>query len=295
MNETTVLEAVDRRIAWEPVMRALKAELDRILEVIPRGSRIWYVDYPVYGNIGDLLIMLGTERFFEENRIEVVARYSMHDFPRRPRVPAGCIVVLQGGGNFGDIYQATELFRERVIAGCHNSRVVVLPQTVHFRTQGAVDRMVSVLGQHPDLHVYVRDRESLAFLRHVLPATHVEMAPDMAHYLWPLLWDDQYDPGRPTLYLMRTDEEQTVRPFIDFPANTYTDWPKLLTKRDRLFILNLIRLQKLSACVGMASLPTASWWQGAAVELVNRALILYRQHGMVDISSPPLWGTLLYS
>jgi len=274
-------------------MSALKGEVDRILEVIPRGSPVWYVNYPVHGNIGDLLIMLGTERFFEENRIKVVARYSMYDFPRRPRVPDGCIVVLHGGGNFGDIYEVSEVFRERVIARCHNSRVVVLPQTVYFQTQTAVDRMASVLRQHPDLHVYVRDKRSLAFLRSALPGTDVQMVPDMAHYLWPFLWDDQYDPEKPTLYLMRTDREQTVRALAALQANRYTDWPDLLSRRDRLFISNLIQLQKLTASMGMPWSSTAIWWRHLAIKLVNRAIMLYRQHGTVVTSR--LHGHILAS
>lgn len=283
MVSSSELKTENRWAAWEPSMSWLKEQVNRVLKVVAPGSSIWYVDYPVHPNIGDLLIMLGTELFFEENGIRVLARYSMYNFPKRPRVPKGCIIVLHGGGSFGDIYEATELFRERVIAACRDNRVVVLPQTVHFRSQAAVERMASMLSTHRDLHVFVRDKVSFDFLKSVLSSTDVQMAPDMAHYLWPLLWDDQYDPQKPPLYLMRTDREQSVLASVPSIVGPRIDWPDLVSWRDWWLIGGLIRLQELLARLNTRS-ATSAWWRQRAVDLVNRAIALYRQHGTIITS-----------
>ncbi len=47
------------------VMSRLKETLTGLLSVIPPQSDIIYADYPLYGNVGDLLIMKGTEAFLK--------------------------------------------------------------------------------------------------------------------------------------------------------------------------------------------------------------------------------------
>lgn len=46
-------------------MDELKKRLESILDVIPSNSKIYYIDYPVHSNCGDLLIMKGTETFLK--------------------------------------------------------------------------------------------------------------------------------------------------------------------------------------------------------------------------------------
>ena len=94
-------------------MDELKNRLRHILNVIPPHSKIYYIDYPVHGNGGDLLIMKGTEVFFKDHRIHVQARYSVLDFPDGLAIPKDHIIVLHGGGNFGDLYPAHQKLREK--------------------------------------------------------------------------------------------------------------------------------------------------------------------------------------
>ena len=66
-------------------MEELKGHLRQILKVIPPRTEIYYLDYPVHSNGGDLLIMKGTEAFFRDNDIHVRARYSILDCPLSSR------------------------------------------------------------------------------------------------------------------------------------------------------------------------------------------------------------------
>src|ERR1700722_5314242 len=116
-------------------MESIKAKLAVITKVIPRRSSIIYVDFPVYENIGDLLIMKGTEQFFMDYQIIVRKRYSMASFRFTERIPLDWIIVCQGGGNFGDLYPHFQSFRERITATFPNHRIVILPQTIHFKSE----------------------------------------------------------------------------------------------------------------------------------------------------------------
>lgn len=46
-------------------MDELKQRLSQLLEAIPPKSKIFYLDYPVYSNGGDLLIMKGALAFLK--------------------------------------------------------------------------------------------------------------------------------------------------------------------------------------------------------------------------------------
>lgn len=62
-------------------MISLKQKLSGLLDVIPKQSEIIYADYPLYGNVGDLFIMKGTEAFFKEHGIRVRKRWNPDNFP----------------------------------------------------------------------------------------------------------------------------------------------------------------------------------------------------------------------
>ena len=138
-------------------MDSLKTHLRQILDVIPRGSDIYYLDYPVHSNGGDLLIMKGTEAFFKDYQIRVRARYSVLDFPETLTIPKGHIIVLHGGGNFGDLYPAHQKLREKIISRYPHHRIVMLPQTIFYKSETEFDRTAQIFNGHPDVHLYVRD------------------------------------------------------------------------------------------------------------------------------------------
>lgn len=81
-------------------MDSLKHKLAEILDVIPRHSSVVYLDYPLYGNVGDLLIMKGTEAFFETYGIKVRERWNAENFIPGRRIPKDAIIVCQGGRQF---------------------------------------------------------------------------------------------------------------------------------------------------------------------------------------------------
>jgi pyruvyl transferase EpsO len=229
-------------------MHELSRALDAIGGVLPRGTPIAYLDYAFHFNVGDLLINLGCEALFERMGYDVRLRLSFFDLcevdwadPAGARLkpsarrtldalPADVVLVLHGGGNFGDWYPEYQALRESVVAHCPARRIVMLPQSLHFRDAAAQRRSLERLLAHRDLHLFLRDAESLDAVRAHAP-DRGQLLPDMAHALWrrPGWIAPPAPAGAGTLWLRRRDGEA-----LRGAAPGSFDWPDLVGPADRL-------------------------------------------------------------
>lgn len=189
-----------------------------------------YVDVPVHGNIGDLLILHGTLAFFRRHRLK--PRLSAPAFAYQPQwLGRDEAVLFHGGGNFGDLYAdyGMQALRELVVASCPENRIIILPQTLHFTSAAQCERSARLFRQHPDVHILVRDHASyqlaLAF------SDHVYLMPDMAHQLYPLAGRGGADGG--TLLISRMDGEKGTQMPDGIRAAATTDWPILVGANER--------------------------------------------------------------
>lgn len=209
----------------ESIMLAAKSRLSAIAKVID-GRVIDYVDVPVYENAGDLLIMLGTRRFFEANNIRVRGLYTFFNY-RAKDLKSDVAIVFQGGGNFGDLYEGPQNIRSHCIQKFKENRIVILPQTIHFENIENFKKCCALYRQHKDLHIFVRDAESYKLASQM--TDNVYLSPDMAHHLWP--YSALQRPGKGVLAFIRTDDESKNKiSFPDNQINLQTDWPEFLLK-----------------------------------------------------------------
>ena len=125
------------------------------------------LDYPVHQNVGDLLIWHGERAFLKRHGKKLMGQFSINNFGRRANVllDACATICIHGGGNFGDIWPWFQKFHERIIHQYPHKRVVMLPQSVHYRDLRELDRASKILKAHPDLHIFVRDRNRCGFCR----------------------------------------------------------------------------------------------------------------------------------
>lgn len=270
------------------LMANLAARHQVIADLIGRRP-VQYVDVPMYANVGDLLIMLGTERFFEVHGLVVARRSAYFNF-RAERVAPGEAVVFQGGGNFGDLYEHPQSVRDANITRLRDHRVIILPQSLHFQSEATLHRTAALYRQHPDLHFCVRDPVSFETARAF--TDHVHLMPDMAHQLWPITrTTDSMAPstatrGR-TLQFMRTDDEITDHPAADpqqaAAAVTQCDWPHFVGRRDVVYrqlcrslrVLHALRLDT------HLSQWTLNAWRHHVEGLVQQATALFSAHDRV--------------
>ena len=278
-------------------MDYLKQQLSVIDKYIAPGSDVMYVDYPMHLNVGDILILKGAEQFFKSRNYNVVHRYSTFGFPTRessfPRISRNTVVVLHGGGNFGDIYRSHQVLREKVISFYKHNRIVVLPQTMFFHDEGELKKTVAIYGRHPDLHFLARDQRTYDTFRREF-ANNVEMCPDMAHSLWGIFPTKRYgeDDGRAeTLWMLRRDVEKAEVPErFRTTVGRPIDWEDLCSDGDRRAAWRLVKADQVNARLGFKAFPTDRNWYtytDALVARVNARIMTYdrvvtsRMHGHI--------------
>lgn len=278
MNRTDTHQALKHPVVNHALlMGALATQHDVLLDLI--GNRpLHYVDLPVHGNIGDLLIMLGTLAFFQHNYL--VPKVSAAAFAYEPSwIAPGDVVVFHGGGNFGDLYAEYGMqgLREQVADRYRDNRIVVLPQTLYFSSQAAMRRSAAVFRRHPDLHLCVRDRISYDIARNF--TDNVYLLPDMAHQLYRLT--SRHDAPHGTLRIQRTDDERAEAggmPGLEIV--TTTDWPMVVGDGERriaLFRRGMRALHKYGlGWYGNKLL--AGLWADYARHLVQEATTLFAAH-----------------
>lgn len=279
---------LSEKVIHPEVMNRLTHLHEPLADLI-EGRTVHYVDVPVHGNIGDLLIMLGTLAFFEKHHIRQELQAAFFNYDPTWAAPDK-VIVFQGGGNFGDLYAGPQALREKAAKIARDSRIIVLPQTIHFRSQHAARNSLQTLAAHPDLHLFVRDQRSLETASEYL--RNVYLAPDMAHHLWRT---EGFEPvvGKPTngpLAIIRTDQESAGTRRVN--PNDVTDWPKVVGRREKLIWggFQLMRaVHNLGVSRPLLSAEMAVWTNYAkglcaeAVELVRgRELVVTdRLHGHI--------------
>jgi pyruvyl transferase EpsO len=199
---------------------------------IPLGSDVAIVDVPVHRNLGDLFILAATRRLLAEMQCQVVYSVGARDYrvaSARRAIAPGVIIVGLGGGNFGDLYPKYQRLREQVIRDFAGHRIVVLPQTLHFRNVETLGQCVERLGRHGDLCIAARDMASYEMARQITP--HVALMADIVDVVGPGLVANRGD-RRPaaarrflapdgTLVLHRRDAERGAGLTVGY------DWPDL--------------------------------------------------------------------
>ena len=285
----TLNMSIDKEIKLrhDDLMLNVMDQHDFIKDLIGDKSFV-YVDMPVYGNIGDLLIMAGTLSYFKKNNLtpRIIAPIFAFDIDWiRPDE----VVVFQGGGNFGDLYTGMQALREKVAKEKPDNRIIILPQTIHFSSFEAMAKSVAIFRTHHDIHLCVRDEHSYA-LAHKF-TNHAYLAPDMAHHLYPLKVD--LVPYKKTLLLSRTDGEKSAKHITDMQFSTITDWPELVGKREKNFRLFYLGMRVFfRAGLGVLGNKIFSkLWPSYANTLINDAIKLFANHE--DVVTDRLHGHIL--
>jgi len=209
----------------EDLVGQLRSQLsDRVQAAVPRGSTVALVDFPHHDNIGDTAIWMGERALLRDLAAEVVSVADEDSYSatriRRAIGPDG-VVLLHGGGSFGDLWPLRQAFRERVIVDFPDHRIVQLPQTVSVNGPQALRSMRSRVQAHGGVVLLVRDHVSAETCRLQLGVT-ADVVPDAAFALGPLP-----RPCRATtavLCLARSDHEAAGPVSQSVPGVVVLDW-----------------------------------------------------------------------
>jgi pyruvyl transferase EpsO len=276
------------------IMLELKRKLSMITDVLPEGSVLHYFDYPVHGNVGDLLIMQGTERFFRDYGMNVQGRYSVYDYQRLLRkghpIPQNHVLVCHGGGNFGDIYERHQKLRDELVEYYTDHRIILMPQTIFFHDVEAEKRTFERYSQHKDVHLFVRDKRSFEIASKYLE--QVYLCPDMAHQLYPIR--SEIKPSKKTLHFLRTDVEASHpnSMLTDKKGADVLDWPSLISPMEHRLIRLFAKLHhsgKLDALGLHGAIQRA--WYSFVDRLVAKSVRRYSEYE--EIVTSRLHGHIL--
>lgn len=91
---------------------------------------------------------------------------------------------IHGGGFLGELWQTEEIRFRTILQRLPNRKIIVFPQTVYFNLSDTWGRTFfeeskKIYSAHPDLTLFVREKNSYDFLRTHMPEVRVELAPDV--------------------------------------------------------------------------------------------------------------------
>lgn len=203
------------------------------------------LDVPDHDNIGDNLIWKGELAFLEEIPYKKLYEASYLFFEQK-RIPKHAILLLHGGGNFGDIYTRTHEVRLKIIAQNTDKKIILFPQTIFYQNENNLKADAKILNNHPNLIFCVRDEISFELVQRWFPNVSPKLLPDMAFCIDP----NQLSlptKGKKTLLMKRNDGELGEIPVIQGEFDTL-DWPTFnMSKKERWNkIRNQRRLDKIA-------------------------------------------------
>lgn len=180
-----------------------------ILPLISKGSSVVLFDFPNHSNVGDSAIWLGEELYLKNRLNAKIVAVDDCNLTHRilPKLPVDTIVLIHGGGNFGDLYPHHQAIREKLISHYVDHRVIQLPQSIHFQNQINKEQCRNILNKHKDFHLLVRDHDSLAQAQ-ALHDGPSYLCPDMALCLGPR--QRPSSPSYDIVCLLRTDKEKVT-------------------------------------------------------------------------------------
>ncbi|MFJ5444684.1 polysaccharide pyruvyl transferase family protein [Methylobacillus methanolivorans] len=225
----------------------LKNKLDIITQCIEDKNDVIFLDTPLYYNVGDILIYEGTMRYFKDKGVAIKKDIPKEFFdPERLSIyiTNKTTIILQGGGNFGDIYPAHQMLREAVIKYFPNNRIIQLPQTMFFSKQENVVNAISVFKQHTNIVMFARDMPTLKIFQQLTDKAY--LMPDMAHYLYGNLPLAKSTTRDVLLFIRKDVEAASDQNQLINAEGCYVDWADLVTKKDKIILKVVRKVKSLS-------------------------------------------------
>lgn len=205
-----------------------------------------YLDLPYYTNIGDLLIWEGTLEFLSQTKHKCLYSTDADNFRER-KINENTIVILQGGGNWGDLWEKHHIFRKKIVQMYPKNKIIVFPQTVYYQDKQKLFEDIEFYNNYPNVIICVRDNVSYNILELNLKNNKILLVPDMAFFV--NIKKCNNSTGK-ILFAKRTDKELSSNneAYNNIPqsADIY-DWPTYETDTNQ-FIINRIFRKLIAFC-----------------------------------------------
>lgn len=165
-------------------------KLRKASKKLRKEKKILYLMTPTHVNIGDAAIAEGAYAFLNKEFPECkVIEFTDIDVQRdrvfiKSILSEKDIVLFHGGGNLGDWYPTWEIIRQNTILYFGKAKMFLMPQTVSFgNRQDAkwlMHRAKYVYSREKLQCLFCRDNKSYEYVKNVLKAKRICLAPDSA-------------------------------------------------------------------------------------------------------------------
>ncbi len=191
------------------LIERLQGQIHDVMAPLLAGSNSYTLfDFPDYNNVGDSAIFLGVLAYMRRHHAALPAYICTADhcdFRRLRGRDRDSLILINGGGNFGDLWPWTHGLREALLERFPGRRIIQLPQTIKFNSKTALARTREVIKRQGHFTLLVRDAASYQLATKEFDCK-VLLCPDMAFYMGPL--ERVGPPEHDLVFLLRNDKER---------------------------------------------------------------------------------------
>lgn len=170
---------------------------------------------PNHGNLGDYAIYVAEKQLLSKYYCDCnIFGVNMTDFQHEIDILAKLLdekdlLILTGGGNFGNQYMDDEKIRRAVISKFPGNKIIMFPQTMYFTddTSGEEEKQktLQIYSEHKDLWLIARDELSFSQMQDLFK-NNVRLLPDVV-----LTWEPNVCSKREgALLVLRNDVERAL-------------------------------------------------------------------------------------
>lgn len=209
-------------------IKELKTIIEQALTPIINNDYV-YLDLPYHNNIGDTLIWKGTESFLKTIPYNCLYRASFETYIK-PKINKDIVILLHGGGNLGDLYEAHNKFRLDIIKAFPDNPIIILPQTAYYSKEEPLKLHAQAFAKHQNLTLCARDYVTQDLFKNNFSKNNILLVPDMAFCISESFIEQfKGEAKKNYLYFKRSDIEFVDVGFKDLfkgdEAFDTSDWP----------------------------------------------------------------------
>ncbi len=174
------------------------------------------IDTPQHGNLGDHAIVLAQDQLLKDLNTKYyelpAGQIDGREHWFAQMTPRNKTVLVHGGGFLGCLWTIEEFRFRRILQAFHNHKIIVFPQTVTFDLsnedgQRFFEESKQIYSSHPDLILFVRDKNSYDFMQKYMPDIKAILVPDIVTMLRIQKLDYE---RKGILMCMRSDLEKNI-------------------------------------------------------------------------------------
>ena len=246
-----------------------------------KNKRLVLFELPCFDNLGDHAIAyadkLFLERFIEKNPEYQLFVIDGWDVPNaveglKSCVQASDIMLCQGGGNMGNLYEFAEVMRHKVLKAFPDNKIIIFPQTLYFTKdaegQVAYKKYRKIYNTPKQLTIFARDAHTYELMKDFCNADIVKMT-DMVASVDASEYASDNREGM--VLCLRSDVESS----LDAEGKKYL-YSLCRKYSDKVLVTDTVTRTEISQNTRMAALESKWRTFGKA-----RLVVTDRLHGMI--------------